>query len=304
MTIPDYQTIMLPLLKFSEDRKEHSIDEAAEYISNFLNLTEEERRRLYPSGKQVIFPHRVRWARTYLVKADLLKSSRRGYFVITDRGLEVLKKNPSEINAKYLEQFPEFVEFLNTKRTEQESAELQQLEVSSQETPQESLEYGYQRIKRNLCQELLDSVKNCSPAFFERLVVELLLKMGYGGSLKEAGRAIGRSGDGGIDGIINEDKLGLDVIYLQAKRWEGTVGRPVIQKFAGALQGQRARKGIFITTSNFSKEAQDYVPTIDTKIVLIDGEELSQLMFDNDIGVSRLTSYEIKKMDTDYFSEE
>ncbi|HKZ42602.1 MAG TPA: winged helix-turn-helix domain-containing protein, partial [Candidatus Hodarchaeales archaeon] len=191
MTIPDYQTIMLPLLKFSEDRKEHSIDEAAEYISNFLNLTEEERRRLYPSGKQVIFPHRVRWARTYLVKADLLKSSRRGYFVITDRGLEVLKKNPSEINAKYLEQFPEFVEFLNTKRTEQESAELQQLEVSSQETPQESLEYGYQRIKRNLCQELLDSVKNCSPAFFERLVVELLLKMGYGGSLKEAGRAIG-----------------------------------------------------------------------------------------------------------------
>ena len=304
MTIPDYQTIMLPLLKFSEDRKEHSIDEAAEYISNFLNLTEEERRRLYPSGKQVIFPHRVRWARTYLVKADLLKSSRRGYFVITDRGLEVLKKNPSEINAKYLEQFPEFVEFLNTKRTEQESAELQQLEVSSQETPQESLEYGYQRIKRNLCQELLDSVKNCSPAFFERLVVELLLKMGYGGSLKEAGRAIGRSGDGGIDGIINEDKLGLDVIYLQAKRWEGTVGRPEIQKFAGALQGQRARKGIFITTSNFSKEAQDYVPTIDTKIVLIDGEELSQLMFDNDIGVSRLTSYEIKKMDTDYFSEE
>jgi len=295
---------MLPLLKFSEDRKEHSIDEAAEYISNFLNLTEEERRRLYPSGKQVIFPHRVRWARTYLVKADLLKSSRRGYFVITDRGLEVLKKNPSEINAKYLEQFPEFVEFLNTKRTEQESAELQQLEVSSQETPQESLEYGYQRIKRNLCQELLDSVKNCSPAFFERLVVELLLKMGYGGSLKEAGRAIGRSGDGGIDGIINEDKLGLDVIYLQAKRWEGTVGRPEIQKFVGALHGQRARKGIFITTSNFSKEAQDYVPTIDTKIVLIDGEELSQLMFDNDIGVSRLTSYEIKKMDTDYFSEE
>ena len=304
MTIPDYQTIMLPLLKFSEDRKEHSIDEAAEYISNFLNLTEEERRRLYPSGKQVIFPHRVRWARTYLVKADLLKSSRRGYFVITDRGLEVLKKNPSEINAKYLEQFPEFVEFLNTKRTEQESAELQQLEVSSQETPQESLEYGYQRIKRNLCQELLDSVKNCSPAFFERLVVELLLKMGYGGSLKEAGRAIGRSGDGGIDGIINEDKLGLDVIYLQAKRWEGTVGRPEIQKFVGALHGQRARKGIFITTSNFSKEAQDYVPTIDTKIVLIDGEELSQLLFDNDIGVSRLTSYEIKKMDTDYFSEE
>ena len=295
---------MLPLLKFSEDRKEHSIDEAAEYISNFLNLTEEERRRLYPSGKQVIFPHRVRWARTYLVKADLLKSSRRGYFVITDRGLEVLKKNPSEINAKYLEQFPEFVEFLNTKRTEQESAELQQLEVSSQETPQESLEYGYQRIKRNLCQELLDSVKNCSPAFFERLVVELLLKMGYGGSLKEAGRAIGRSGDGGIDGIINEDKLGLDVIYLQAKRWEGTVGRPEIQKFVGALHGQRARKGIFITTSNFSKEAQDYVSKIDTKIVLIDGDELVQLMFDNDIGVSRLTSYEIKKVDTDYFSEE
>lgn len=215
-----------------------------------------------------------------------------------------MKKNPPEINVEYLKQFPEFIEFLKVRRAKQESSERQQEEEHSQETPQESLEYGYQKIKRDLCQELLNSVKNSSPEFFERLVVELLLEMGYGGSLREAGKAIGRSGDGGIDGIINEDKLGLDVIYLQAKRWEATVGRPEIQKFAGALQGHRAKKGIFITTSNFSKEAQDFISKIDTKIVLIDGDELSQLMFDNDIGVSKLTSYEIKKIDTDYFVEE
>lgn len=304
MTIPDYQTIMLPLLKLAADRQEHSGSEATEHISNLFNLTEEERRELLPSGLGVLIRNRVGWAQTHLVKAGLLKASRRGYFVITDKGLEVLKQNPPEINVKYLKQFPEFLEFLRPKKAEQESSERQQLGISSQETPQESLEYGYQRIKRNLCQELLKSVKDCSPEFFERLVVELLLEMGYGGSLREAGRALGRSGDGGIDGIINEDKLGLDVIYLQAKRWEGTVGRPEIQKFAGALQGHRARKGIFITTSNFSKEAQDFISKIDTKIVLIDGDELVQLMFDNDIGVSKLTSYEIKKIDTDYFAEE
>ena len=279
MAIPDYQTIMLPLLKLAADQKEHSGSEATEHVSNLFNLTEEKKRELLPSGRQAVIRNRVSWARIYLVKAGLLESSRRGYFVITDRGLEVLKQNPSEINVEYLKQFPDFIEFLKVRRAKQESSEQQQQqqeEEYNQETPQESLEYGYQRIKRNLCQELLNSVKSSSPGFFERLVIELLLKMGYGGSLREAGRAIGRSGDGGIDGIINEDKLGLDVIYLQAKRWEGTVGRPEIQKFAGALQRQRARKGIFITTSNFSKEAQDYVSKIDTKIVLIDGDELVQ----------------------------
>ena len=291
-------------MKLAANQKEHSGSEATGYISNIFNLTEEEQKELLPSGRQVVIRNRVSWARIYLVKAGLLKSSRRGYFTITDKGLDILKQNPPEINVEYLKQFPEFTEFLKVRRVKQESSKQQQAEEYSQETPQESLEYGYQRIKRDLCQELLKSVKDCSPAFFERLVIELLLKMGYGGSLKEAGRAIGRSGDGGIDGIINEDKLGLDVIYLQAKRWEGTVGRPEIQKFAGALQGHRAKKGIFITTSDFSKEAQDYVSRIDTKIVLIDGDELAQLMFDNDIGVSRVTSYEVKKIDTDYFTEE
>lgn len=304
MAIPDYQMIMLPLLKFAGDKKEHSLQEATEYISNLFNLTEEEKKELLPSGQQPIIRNRVGWARTYLVKAGLLESPKRGYFIITGRGIEVLQKSPAEINSKYLKQFPEFIEFLQARMGKLESDEQEQLEEHRQETPLESLEYGYQEIKRELCQELLKSVKDCSPSFFERLVVELLVKIGYGGSLKEAGRAIGQSSDEGIDGIINEDKLGLDVIYIQAKRWEATVGRPEVQKFAGALQGKRAKKGIFITTSDFSKDAREYVKGIDSKIVLISGEELAQLMFDNDIGVSRLRSYEIKKIDTDYFVEE
>lgn len=205
--------------------------------------------------------------------------------------------NPKSINVKFLEQFPEFIEFRKLRYNEEEKENIIQ-------TPQESLEYGYQNIRRNLSQELIALVKQYSPDFFEKLVIDLLLKMGYGGSLKDAGKAIGQRGDGGIDGIIKEDKLGLDIIYIQAKRWEGGVGRPEIHKFVGALQGQKARKGIFITTSNFSKEALDYVAKIDTKIILIDGEQLAQLMIDYDVGVSRLTTYEIKKIDSDYFSEE
>lgn len=304
MAIPDYQKVMLPLLKLAGDKKEHSARETVEYISDLFDLTKEERKELLPSGRQAVIRNRISWAQIYLVKAGLLESPKRGYFIITDRGIEVLQKSPAEINSKYLKQFPEFIEFLQARRGKLESDEQEQLEGRRRETPLESLEYSYQEIKRELCQELLKTVKDCSPGFFERLVVELLVKMGYGGSLKEAGQAIGRSSDEGIDGIINEDKLGLDVIYIQAKRWEATVGRPEVQKFAGALQGKRAKKGIFITTSDFSKDAREYVRSIDSKIVLISGGELAQLMFDNDIGVSKLTSYEIKKVDADYFVEE
>lgn len=202
-----------------------------------------------------------------------------------------------------MKQYPEFIEFQTSKKDVDSDSE-NQFDKFEEKTPQESLEYGYQKIKRGLAKELLDLIKSCSPSFFERIVVELLLKMGYGGSMKDAGKAIGQSGDGGVDGIIKEDKLGLDVLYVQAKRWEGTVGRPEIHKFVGALQGQRAKKGIFITTSNFSKDAIEYVQNIDTKIVLIDGEELAQLMIENDIGVSKIASYEIKKIDSDFFEEE
>jgi restriction system protein len=231
----------------------------------------------------------------------LLESTRRSFFKITQRGLDVLSQSPQRIDVKFLEQFPEFVEFRSASRRDKEISLGAEAEVNTHQTPEELLEYGYQRIRQDLAQELLNRVKNASPSFFERLVVELLVKMGYGGSRKDAGAAVGKSGDGGIDGIIKEDRLGLDIIYIQAKKWDGVVGRPEIQKFAGALQGQRAKKGIFITTSGFSNEARDYVALIESKIVLIDGQQLAQLMIDHDVGVSKVSAYEIKKLDFDYF---
>lgn len=242
--------------------------------------------------------------RTYLKMAGLIESPKRSYFKITDLGLSVLKQNPTEINSKYLEQFPGFVEFRTIKKS---GAEIKSVIQSPQVegTPRESIEENIQKLKDDLGGDLIIKIKQSSPEFFERLVVDLLLKMGYGGSQKEAGEAIGKSGDEGIDGIIKEDKLGLDTIYIQAKRWDGTVGRPEIQKFIGALQMKGAKKGIFITASNFSKEAKESVDmTGNTKIVLIDGELLVNLMIQNDIGVSKIASYEIKQIDSDYFSEE
>jgi restriction system protein len=301
MGIPDFQSFMLPLLKFSADQQEHSLRDAIEALAQTFKLSDEERKELLPSGQQTVVDNRVSWSRTHLKKAGLLESTRRSFFKITQRGLDVLGRNPQKIDVKFLEQFPEYIEFRAASRRDKETALGAEAEVNNHQTPEELLEYGYQRIRQDLAQELLNRVKNTSPSFFERLVVELLVKMGYGGSRKDAGEAVGRSGDGGIDGIIKEDRLGLDIIYIQAKKWEGVVGRPEIQKFAGALQGQRAKKGIFITTSGFSNEAREYVAIIDSKIVLIDGQQLAQLMIDHDVGVSKVSSYEIKKLDFDYF---
>jgi restriction system protein len=239
-----------------------------------------------------------------LKKAGLLEPTKRGYFKITERGLKVLKDRPTEIDANYLERFPEFVQFIKTTKVVKEEIEGKELGKYEESTPEELMEIGYQKLQKELASELLDRIKKCSPSFFEKLVIELLVKMGYGGSRTDAGKTIRRTGDEGIDGIIKEDKLGLDIIYIQAKKWENQVSRSEIQKFAGALQGQRARKGIFITTSTFSDSAIDYVSKIDNKIILIDGEHLAQLMIENDIGVSKIAEYKIKKIDTDYFSEE
>lgn len=303
MAIPDYQTLMLPLLKFTNDNNEHTLQNALNTLSNEFGLNEDEIKEMLPSGQQSVFHNRVGWARTYLVKAGLLESKRRGFFNITERGKRILSNAPLRIDNKFLAQFPEYIEFKNTKHNKnKENTEIQEIDNSA--TPEESLETSYQTIRNALATEILDKVKSCSPAFFERLVVELLVAMGYGGTLQDAGKAVGKSGDGGIDGIIKEDRLGLDVIYLQAKRWEGVVGRPEIQKFAGALLGNQARKGVFITTSDFTKEAQNYVKTISSNIILINGEELAELMIDYNVGVSVATTYEIKKMDSDYFSEE
>jgi len=302
MAIPDYQKIKLPLLKFAADEKEHSLREAIEALTAQFKLTEDERKELLQSGQQAIFDNRVGWARTYLKKACLIESKRRGFFNITERGKQVLAQNLKAIDNKFLMQFPEFVEFKKTKTEDQ--PEIPENSFAETTTPEESLEKAYQELRLNLASELLQTIKKCSPSFFERLVIDVLIKMGYGGSRVEAGQAVGRSGDGGIDGIIKEDKLGLDIIYIQAKLWEGTVSRPEIQKFAGALQGQRARKGIFITTSTFSSEAVDYVRTIDSKIILIDGQTLANLMIDHNVGISPIASYEIKKIDSDYFTED
>lgn len=302
MPIPDYQSCMLPLLRYLEDGNDHSLGDAEEGIAKHFNLSPAERAELLPSGQQGIFRNRVGWARTYLKKAILIESPKRAVFKITERGKQFLKTNPIQINAKSLEQWPEFLEFRDITKTVSKPLEVADL-VLTEKTPEESIELAYQGLREQLGQELLSRILSCTPAFFEQLVVELLVKMGYGGSRRDAGERIGQTGDGGIDGIIKEDRLGLDAIFIQAKRWQGSVGRPEIQKFVGALQGQRAKKGVFITTSWYTSEAIAYAAQIDTKVVLIDGKLLATLMIDSDVGVASSATYVIKRIDSDYFEE-
>ncbi len=304
MAIPDYQTCMLPLLKHYGDSQEHTNRDSIDALASVFKLTDEERRMMLPSGVQGLFDNRVNWARTYMKKAALIESPKRGVHKITKRGLDILKKKPEKLDIAYLGQFQEFKEFRALRRTKPEEGEQEQELDLNGKTPEESLDTAYQKLRGDLAADLIQRLKTCSPSFFERLVVEVIVKMGYGGTRKDAGKAIGKTGDGGIDGIIKEDKLGLDAIYIQAKRWENTVGRPEIQKFVGALTGQRAKKGLFITTATFSSDAEDYVSRIDAKVVLIDGETLAQLMIDHNVGVSTVNTYEVKKVDSDYFSEE
>lgn len=305
MAIPGYQTIMLPVLKLASDQKDHKFSDCVQSLAEEFLLTDEEKSELLPSGTQAVFNNRVGWARSYLKQAGLLSSPKRGYFRITEQGLKLLSERPEKITAALLERYSEFQEFKNRKKDQSKiSAEDEVVQVYENETPEDSLASAYRLLRKNLEDEILASVKESSPSFFERLVVDLLVKMGYGGNRQDAGRALGKSGDGGIDGIINEDQLGLDVIYIQAKRWEGAVGRPEIQKFAGALQGQRARKGVFITTSGFTKEALEYVSLIESKIILIGGEKFASLMVEHNVGVTVIGKYEVKKMDSDYFDED
>ncbi|HRH64713.1 MAG TPA: restriction endonuclease [Bacteroidia bacterium] len=302
--IPDYQSIMLPLLEHISDGKEHKMRKITDDLAIKFGVTEEELKEMLPSGAAPVFYNRTAWAKTYLKKAGLIDSPKQGIVIISKRGLEVLRKKPSSINVKFLKQFSEFLEFQSTKRDNENDSET--TEEQSFQTPEELLETAYQKIRKSLASELVNKVVNLSPAFFEKLVVELLVKMGYGGSIKDAGKAMGKSGDEGIDGTIKEDKLGLDIIYIQAKRWKpgNVVGRPELQKFVGALAGQGAKKGIFITTSNFTKEAIEYTPRNETKIVLIDGDQLAQLMIDYNLGCTPQQTYEVKKIDSDYFGEE
>jgi restriction system protein len=303
MPIPDYQTLMLPLLRFAADGNDHTTREAVEVLATEFQLTPAERNELLASGQQAIFNNRVGWANSYLKKAGLLESPRRGALRITARGKQILGDNPARIDVKYLERFPEFIEFRDVSRNNRETTTTESVAIATEQTPEEAIELAHQSLRLSLAQDILSRILSCSPTFFERLVVELLVKMGYGGSRRDAGERIGQSGDGGIDGIIKEDRLGLDTIYIQAKRWQGSVGRPEIQKFVGALQGQRAKKGVFITTSSYTAEASDYASRIDTKVVLIDGQLLANLMMDFDVGVSVSASYIVKRIDSDYFEE-
>ena len=301
--IPKYEKIMLPFLKYIADGKEHSLSETHDSLAKQFGLTDEELRELLPSGRQPIFRNRVGWARTYLKKAGLLTSPKRAHFLISDKGSELLTENPKEITSKLLTRYEEFVEFQSIKKQKKDNTINNHPAENTDQTPEESLEYAYQKLHSELSKELLSIIKSCTPDFFEKLVIDLLITMGYGGSRKEAGQAMGKSGDGGIDGIINEDKLGLDVIYLQAKRWENTVPVKEISDFTGALASKKAKKGIFITTSDFPKSVYEFVSQVEYKIILIDGERLANLMIEYNVGVSTVSTYHVKTIDSDYFEE-
>lgn len=303
--IPKYEEIMLPFLKYLSDKKVHSLSETHDALALDFNLTDDELRELLPSGQQPIFRNRLGWARTYLKKAGLLTSPKRAHFEISDIGLALLKEKPTKITSKFLMRYDDFVDFQTIKKPKigNEASSQNQLDTESDQTPEESLEYAYQKLHSELSKELISIVKNCSPSFFEKLVIDLLITMGYGGSRREAGKAMGKSGDGGIDGIINEDKLGLDVIYLQAKKWENSVPVKEIRDFTGALASKQAKKGIFITTSSFPKSVYEFVEKVQYKIILIDGVRLANLMIEHSVGLSTVSTYHVKTIDSDYFEE-
>jgi restriction system protein len=302
MTIPDFQTIMLPFLQFSSDGKSHTFVEATDVLAKKFKLTPDEIDTLIPSGQQR-FANRVGWAKTHLKKAGLIDYPQRGQFQITQRGNDVLKENPITIDMKFLLQFPEFKEFRKIQHANTNKEKVN--EPINQLPPEEIIDVAYQEIRAKLADDLLEFVLKCSPAFFQKLVVELLVSMGYGGSQENAAQVVGKSGDEGIDGIIAEDKLGLDSIYIQAKRYQrdAKIGSHSIRDFIGALQGCKATKGVFLTTSDFTKDAVDFVSKVQSRVVLIDGQKLANLMIDYGIGVSTRKNYEIKQLDTDYFGE-
>jgi restriction system protein len=294
---------MLPFLRLLQDGAEHTLQDLTEKLIIEFDLTQAERHELLPSGNQEVIRNRVGWVRTYLKKALLLEAPRRAVFTITERGQQVLSEQPEKITARYLRRFEEFCEFQNAS-SKKEEVQVQPLEEASQ-TPTEAIETAFKTLNDDLASDVLDTIKQQTPLFFEHLVVQLMQAMGYGGWSKESGQATQYSSDGGIDGIINEDPLGLETIYLQAKRYtDSTIGRPDIQAFVGALEMNRARKGVFITTSRFSKDALEYVSMIEKKVVLIDGKQLAELMIKHSLGVTVKQTYQVKTIDTDYFLED
>lgn len=298
MPIPDFQGLFVPILRVTVDGAEHATTELREKIAQALKLTPEELEQKLPSGTQSLFANRVAWGIVFLTRAGALQKVKRGVYQITERGRGLLQRYPDDINVRILDQFPEFLAFHKGQSTQEGKPNAK---AESAQTPEEQLAAAYQILRDALANEVLETVSRASSTFFENLVVNLLVAMGYGGSVADAGKAVGRSGDGGIDGIIKEDKLGLDLIYVQAKKWTSPVGRPMLQAFAGSLEGFRARKGVFITTSTFTQDAVDYVQRIERKIVLIDGKQLADLMIEHNVGVAPTETYTLKRLDLDYF---
>lgn len=299
--IPDINSIQLSVLKILEDKKPHKIRDVVEHIAQEYTVSENERERLTPVGKRPAFYTRVIWAVSQLRNAVLLENLERGVFKITKRGLDVLIKNPKTIDNKLLSQFPEYRNFIGMDKDNSDQIPLSK--EQEKKSPIEVLEYNYKKLKQDTIEDILSTIKKMQPFSFEHLVVELLLKMGYGGPLNE-GMVTKKTRDGGVDGIIKEDELGLGKIYVQAKRWGTVVSEPQIHTFVGALDGQNAKKGIFITTSHFSPDALKYSEKIIGKdVVLIDGNKLSELLFEHNLGVSVHETYEVKKIDSDFFVE-
>lgn len=309
MAVPKYNEFFSPVLRALETGEIKHVSEIRKFALDYLNVSEEDRKAMLPSNTQRLVDNRVNWSITYLRKANLIERVARGKYKVTNTGLRVLHEKKDHVELKDLYQFDSFRQFINTDTMSEEKKDLSKpsvLEDLQEGTPQDNLNASMEQINKELSANLLSEIMERSPAFFEKMVVQLLLKMGYGSALED-GFVTGCSGDEGIDGIIREDKLGFSSIYIQAKRWaeDKAIGRPEIQKFVGALAGQGAQKGLFITTGTFTKEARSYVEKqLSTKVVLVDGEKLTKLMIEYNIGVSVETVYTIKKIDTDFFSEE
>jgi restriction system protein len=305
MPVPDYQTLMRPVLALMDDGGEWSASAIRDAIAHEFELTAEDLEERVPSGRDTTFRNRVGWALTYLYRAGLTERPRRSVYKITPRGRDVLVRHPDRVDNAVLDLFQEFKDFrARDQAPERRSAGKPIPVVADSATPEELAASAYRELRAALANDVLDRVKEQSAEFFEQVVLDVLQAMGYGGSREDAAERLGKSGDEGIDGVIREDKLGLDLIYIQAKRWSNTVGRPDIQRFVGALHGQRASKGVFITTSTFSREASDYAESVSPRVILVDGEELAELMIDHDVGVTVATRYEIKRIDLGYFGVE
>jgi restriction system protein len=303
MAIPQFKYFLLPVLSCYADGSEHSVGELITRLGDHFSLPESDRAEMLDSGIQTRLHNRVAWAHSYLSKARLIDRVGTSRYRVTDRGKELLTNPPDVLTPAYLsDRYPEFAAFVTPKQKSSNEPSLS-TEREDEATPEEQLESAYKSLRTDLAQRLIDQVKRCSPAFFERLVVDLLVAMGYGGSRADAGKAVGQSGDGGIDGIIKEDRLGLDIVYIQAKRWEGNVGRPHVQAFVGALAGRQASKGVMITTSKFTDDAIRYANSVQQKIVLIDGDSVSNYMIDFDVGVTTSANFVVKKLDSDYFEQ-